>query len=117
MDLQLMSDLTFESMRKMIDDLGFPPRQPGVLDFLAPPKFMGMNVYAAPPPPPVIQVRDIKFDDGTSILPARFRDEVNLWLLKRFGLQEDLFKDRAFLVSGMGLVVSPRHAVMLANIV
>ena len=109
------NDMTLERMLAAMRELGPPPPNP-LMDFLRPrDTIMGMKVYEAPPPAPKIQVRDIKFADGTSILPMGFRAEVDDWLYARFGLQEDPFKDRAFIISGMGILASPKHVAMLIN--
>jgi hypothetical protein len=111
----LQSTLTAEKLREMIDSLPAEPRY----DFFGRPfpmKLAGMNILEAPPPPPKLQVRDIKFRDGTSILSGEFRAKVNADLLERFGYQEDLFKDRAFILGSYGIVMNSHWRHHLVNL-
>lgn len=112
-----MSDdtLTYAKLNEMLRSLPAPAPRNDLFNPL-PMRFMGMPVYEAPPPPPKLQVRDIKFSDGTSILPAAFRAEMNLWLLERFGFAEDMFKDKIYLLGSYGMVASPKNAAMIRNI-
>jgi len=111
-----MSNLTAETLRAMWENLKehMPPREPGMLDFLRPDRLGGMNLYEAPPPSPKIQLRDIEFDDGTSILTPQFRAQMQSWLTARFGFQQDLFKDHCYMF-GNTIVASPSHIAMIRN--
>lgn len=108
-----MSNLTIEEILKQMHALP-APRHDDLFSF-PPRRFMGMNLVEAPPAPQKITVRDIKFADGTSILPAAFRANMNAWLLDRFGRQEDMFKDKIYILGGMTLVASPLNAAMIRN--
>jgi len=113
-----MSNLTYEKILEMMRSLPPAPRNDlfNPFPFRPPGRFMGMPVYEAPPPPPKIQVRDIKFSDGTSILTPEFREKENTWYLERFGLQEDLFKDKIYILGGSTLVAKPEYCAMLRDL-
>ena len=106
-----MSNLTVETLRAMLATL---PRPELPLNDLLRPGFMGMKIYEAPPPPPKIQVADIKFKDGTSILPAEYRARVNLDLMTRFGFRDDPFKEHAY-IFGHSIVMRPEYAAVIRN--
>jgi hypothetical protein len=110
-----VSELTFEKIREMMRCLPPGPRN-DLFDPFPMRPFMGMPVYDAPPPQPKIEVRDIKFSDGTSILPAAFRAEMNRQLLERFGVKEDLFRDHVYVMGNRALVASPMNAHLLRNL-
>jgi hypothetical protein len=111
-----MSELTFDKIMETYHDiLRKFPREPSILDSLKPGRFMGMPIFEAPPPQPKVQVRDLKFEDGTSILPDNFRREMNAWLVDRFGYRDDPFKDHAYICSG-NIIMSSRHIAMLHNV-
>jgi hypothetical protein len=90
------ASLTMGRIRELL--LQFPPIEPDPLitSFLRPRRFAGLEVFEAPPAKPVLEVRDIKYADGTSILSAEFRTRLNAWLLERFGRQEDHFTHYAY---------------------
>lgn len=116
-----MSELTFDKIMETYREIqrAFPqPREPSIFDVLRPRPFMGMKVFEAPPPPPKLQVHDIKFSDGTSILSEDFRREMNAWLLGRFGFDERayLFHDKAIQLGHDTLIMNPKHIAMLRNI-
>lgn len=77
-----------------------------------------MNLFGIPirvsdhvRPVPRIQVRDIKFKDGTSILSQEFLTSINASLAEEFG-----YNDVAYLISGPfgdGIVMHPRQFAML----
>lgn len=114
-----MSNLTYDNIMKTFREIQAAcprPREPSMLDFLRP-RFGGMKVFEAPPPPPKLQVRDIKFSDGTSILPDDFRRHMNAWLVGRFGFDERgyLFHDKAIQIGHDMLVINPKHIAMLRD--
>jgi len=111
-----MSDLTYEKLMETMRTIEkiAPRREPSLFDNLFRP--MGMKLFEAPPPPPKIQVRNITFDDGTSILPADFRAQLNSWLIDRFGFQDDIFKDKAYILGNYGIVMSPKHIGMIRSL-
>lgn len=76
---------------------------------------MGMKVIDAPPPPPKIQVADIKFADGTSILDPAFRRSMNTWLAGRFGFQDDPFKDTFYMFGNDYLIGNAKNIAMVRN--
>jgi len=111
-----MSELTFDKiMESYRDILRKYPREPSMFDFLRPRNFAGMRIIEAPPPQAKVQVRDLKFEDGTSILSDSFRREMNAWLADRFGYHDDPFKDHAYMFSG-NIVMSSKHVAMLQNV-
>jgi hypothetical protein len=112
-----VSELTIEKIREMMRGLPPAPKNDLFAPFPFRSRLAGLDLYEAPPPPPKLEVRDIKFSDGTSILPAAFRAEMNLWLLERFGLKEDLFKENLYILGGRMLVGSPMNIAMLRNCV
>lgn len=76
---------------------------------------MGMRILPSHLVQPVakIQVRDIKWKDGTSILSQEALARHNRWWLERFGT-----KEVAYMFSGTfgnGIVMNPKHAVMLKD--
>lgn len=116
------SNLTVESLRAMWENLKehTPPREPELYGFnelrgIGRDRFGGLKVLEAPPPPPKIQLRDIKFDDGTSILTPEFRSEMQSWLTGRFGFQKDLFKDNCYILGGHSIIASRNHIAMIRN--
>ena len=110
-----MSDLTVEKIREMMRSLPPAPHN-DLFDSVFPQRrVFGMPMYEAPPPPPKIQVRDIKFADGTSILTEAFRVEMNRWLLDRFGYAEDMFKDKIYIFGGQALLAKPEYCAILRN--
>lgn len=105
-----MSNLTLETLEKML--AGFPPAPPRNDPFgLMPSRFMGMDVFEMPPQPAKIEVRDIKLSDGTSILPASFRAEMNAWFLERFGRRPEV----AYMIGNWGIAMSRESIVKLTN--
>lgn len=110
-----MSNLTVEKLRAMMASLPAAPRDT-LDDLLRPGRILGMPVYVAPPPVPRIQVADIKFGDGTPLLPAAFRERINLELAERFGYREDPFKDRCYIFGGRAIVASQEYAWLLRNL-
>lgn len=77
--------------------------------------FMGFRVLESSlvMPVPKIQVRDIKWKDGTSILSQESLAKHNRWWLERFGT-----KEVAYMFSGPfgnGVFMSPKNAAMLKN--
>lgn len=111
-----MADEHTLTVEKILEAMRGLPRAPRN-DLFSPlrTRFMGMPIYEAPPPAPKIQVRDIKFSDGTSILPAAFRAQINTQLLERFGFQEDLFKDKVYILGNYALVAKPEYSALLRN--
>ena len=109
------SNLTYEKMRAMLDSL--PKREPSLFDnVFTRPKFAGLNVYDAPPPTQKIKVRDIKFSDGTSILSAKFLAQINAKFAATFGYQEDIYKDKAYVLGNYGIVMKPEYRHMIVNL-
>lgn len=112
------NDLTYEklmaSMREVLAHS--PPPQPSLFDFLRPARFMGLDIYEEPPPPPKIQVRDIKLSDGTSLLSPKFLAETNAWFAQEFGYRDPILKPNMALMWSGGALVSPKHAAMLRNV-
>lgn len=112
------NDLTYDKIIAAMHEIEkiMPPPQPSLLDFLRPARFMGMDVYEEPPPPPKIQVRDIKLSDGTSLLSSKFLAETNAWFAQEFGYRAPLLKDNMALMWSGGCLVQPKHAVMIRNL-
>lgn len=75
----------------------------------------GRELFEAPPPAR-LQVRDIKFKDGTSILPAGFLADQNARWLDRFGYRDDPFKDKIYLLGSYGMVASPQNCAIIRNV-
>lgn len=114
-----MANLTSETLLAMMRELHekYPPPPPNpLLCGLFRPMVGGERIYEAPPPRPKIQCRDIKFDNGTSILSPEFRAQHDAWLLERFGYEEDFFKDKALIISGMGIMMSKRNMCLITNL-
>lgn len=110
-----MSDLTAEKLLELMRKYAAPQCVPDLFNPFPLRRFMGLEVYEAPPSPPKLQVRDIKFADGTSILAPAFRAEMNAWLLERFGYQEDIYKDKVYVLGNYGLVASRSNAAIIRN--
>jgi hypothetical protein len=111
------NDLTYDKLMAAMREIAHlvPPPQPSLLDFLRPARFMGMNVYEEPPLLPKIQVRDIKLSDGTSLLSPKFLAETNAWFAQEFGYREPLLKNNMALMWQGGVMIQPKHAVMIRN--
>lgn len=112
-----MSTLTYDKILAAMREIeaSMPPPRPRLLDFLRPARFMGMDIYEEPPPPPKIQVRDIKLSDGTSLLSPKFLAETNAWFAHEFGYRDPILKNNMALMWNGGVLVSPKHAVLLRN--
>ena len=94
-----MSGLSIKELMKTLKQFNnqYPTPAPNLFDSLFyKPTFAGMNLYEAPSPQPKIQVEDIKFDDGTSILSEEFRSKMNTYLIKTFGHHDDIFKNTVY---------------------
>ena len=110
-----MSDLTYEKLRAVYDSL--PKPEPDLFNpFRLSLRPMGREVFIAPSPSPKIQVRDIKFADGTSLLPAAFLATENAWWAAHFGYQEDIFKDKIYLLGSYAMVMNARNHSILSSI-
>jgi hypothetical protein len=111
------NDLTYDKLVAAMREVAhlMPPSQPSLFDFLRPPRYLGMDIYEEPPPPPKIQVRDIKLSDGTSLLSSKFLAETNAWFASEFGYRERLLKDDMAIMWQGGALISPKHAVLLRN--
>ncbi len=105
--------LTLEKLSESLEAMRqYMPKRSAFDDFLAPPRFMGIDIFESPAlaPKPKIQVRDIKFSDGTSILSQAFLDEQNAWWAEQFGYQEHI----AYMF-GRNVFMSPLMAAKLVN--
>lgn len=119
---------TMDDMRKMLNEsvslpksmmsesiFGFCERSPLLRQRSYRDEIAGLKVIEAPPPPPKLQCADIKFDDGTSILPPGFRASVNSWLIERFGYCEDPFRDSAYIFGGHSIIMSKPNLYAVLN--
>ena len=61
-------------------------------------------------------MRDIKLSDGTSLLSPKFLAETNAWFAHEFGYREPLLKDNMALMWHGGVMIQPKHAVMIRNL-
>lgn len=84
-------------------------RECSVFDGLLPRRgsLLGMDIIEAPPPQPKLQWRQLYFKDGTPMGSPKVRAEMNAFLAERFGYQKDIFKDRAYIMSGH-TIISPK---------
>lgn len=111
-----MANLTSESILATMREFEekFPPAPPNPLfGGLFRPMFAGERLFEAPPPPPKIQLSK----ECVELVGPEFSAKVNGWLIDRFGYRDDPFKDKAFLISGLGIVTSKRNIAMITNCV
>ena len=106
--------LTEAKLRAMWDQLPKPsPHDNDLFNPFGRWRLFGTPVYEAPPAPARIQVADIKFKDGTSILPDEFRARINLELVERFGYCDDPFKDQIYMLGSYGMVMSRANHMLI----
>lgn len=113
--------LTVDKLLKMVDAL---PPSPWLTETVnlgfreRPGRLAGMDVFVEPPAPRRVEVRDIKLKDGTSILPAAFRERINASLEATFGRREPLCTPgMAYILSGQMLVMSSSDAARMRSII
>jgi hypothetical protein len=107
------ASLTFEKImqaKRQLDAL-CPPIERGYDPFGLRP-FAGLKVFEAPEPAPKLSLSR----ECAELVGPEFAAKMNCWLLIRFGRQEDIFKDKAYILGNYGIVLSKQNMGLLARV-
>lgn len=96
-----------DSVDRIMKEFGHPPpRAPGLFDVGLGP--LGLDLIVPPPPRPKMTL------SKNVMVRDEFRAEMDAWLIEFFGYEDDIFKDKVYIMDNRYLITRHLPSVVMA---